>query len=157
MNHEKVKSFLKALKTDPKAKSCFADVPEPETDADRLRNYAEIAKKLGYDVSEAELEEYLAEKEKALKEHTKAAEDFIAHLSADEMETVSGGDLKTICEDTFQGGENCWYSDGCDVIFTQYKGYICAHTGRCDEARYSEDSRVTWHCTNGPLIEYRQH
>ena len=136
MNQERVKVFLEALKTDPKAESLLQARPEPKTDADRFRAYAEIAKELGYDVSEAELEAYLTEMEKTLQEHAKSAEALVTELSGDEMDKVAGG-AHTECKTTFLDRENCWHNDGCDNIYNGYKKYLCKKNGLCDRTAYS--------------------
>ena len=141
MNHGKVETFLKALKTDPKAASLLAAFPAPKTDADRLQAYAEIAKEMGHDISEAELEAYFSEMEKSLQERTKATEDLITKLSLDELEKTSGGHKRPQCKDTFRNVENCWYNDACDHIYRYYKEYICRNLDNCPEHAFDHYCR----------------
>ena len=137
MAYKEVKAFLEALIANPEAQKLLSAMPEPETDEDRFRAWAEIAKELGYTVSEADLKACFAEREKALRESAEAAESTIVELSEEEMDRVAGGGAHADCKDTFLDKENCWASDGCDTVFHGYSTYICKSVGRCSERAFT--------------------
>ena len=137
MKHEKVKAFLEALKTDPKAQELIRGIPEPETPASRIRTYAKIAEDLGYDLSDADLDAFIADQEKYPQAKAEAAAKEIKELPEDELEEVAGGKNHADCTDTYKNKENCWVVDACDIVLTHYKNYECHHMTSCSNMQES--------------------
>lgn len=75
---EKVKELIKAIQTDPKAKELLKGASEPKSEEDMIRLCAELAPKLGFDVSETDIRE------------------AVAALSRERMEKNGGGRGKVI-------------------------------------------------------------
>ena len=136
---DKAKEFLAALRSDPKAQELLQGVEKPADEKDVIRNLAEAAKKLGYDVTEEELAGLLSAEEKAIKERTDAEADRVEALADDQLEAATGGSSTSDdpCKSTYLDHENCWFNDGCDNIINTYKRYRCHHATRnpdCGEA-----------------------
>ena len=81
---------------------------------------------MGYSLSEKEIADgikAMAEKQKAC---TEMAEESVSELDLNALENVAGGKADhEECLDTYKDKENCWYNDGCDMIFNGYSDYIC--------------------------------
>jgi len=137
MNHEKVIEFLKALKEHESAEEMIRKYPEPETAEDRIRIYAQIAGEMGHDVSEEDLKEYVAAKEKHLREKAEAASEEIQELPADDLSSVAGGKGHSNCKDTYKDKENCWVNDACDIVNHHYKGYQCHYNNECAHQNFT--------------------
>lgn len=126
---EQAREFLRALRTDPKAKELLSDRLVPESDAEASEVYAEIAGKLGYALT---AEQIAAEAESMAQELLAAsaeAEDDAKELDPQALELVAGGDddcknhQHYSCSSTFEDGEWCWFSDACEAIINKYAGY----------------------------------
>ena len=87
---EKAKELLEAIRTDPKAKELLQGVSEPRSEEDMIRLCAEIAPKLGFDVSEADIREAVAALSRERMEKTAAD---VQKLSDDDITQASGGEL----------------------------------------------------------------
>ena len=132
MKHEKVVAFLKALREHPAGEEMIRKIPEPETQGDRIRAYAQIAGEMGHDVSEADLADYVAAKEKNLREKTEAAGEEIRELAADDLGAAAGGKDHKDCKDSYKDRENCWFKDGCDIVNNHYSDYQCHYSDKCN-------------------------
>ena len=127
---EQAREFLRALRTDPRAKELLSERQIPESDAEASEAYAEIAGKLGYALT---AEQIAAEAESIAQELLAAsaeAEDDARELDSQELEMVVGGDDDPCknhqhysCSSTFEDGEWCWFSDACETIINKYAGY----------------------------------
>ena len=137
VKHKKVKAFLEALKTDPKAQELIRDIPEPETTSSRIRAYAKIAKDLGYDLSDADLDAFILDQELYLQAKAEAAAKEIKELPEDELEEVAGGGDHPECKNTYKDRENCWVHDGCDIVNTHYPNYQCHYNSKCNSMQGS--------------------
>ena len=135
---ENVKMFLEELDQNEKAqemlKAVAADGAEPDIAA-----MAKAARETGYDVTEDEMQAFLAQIEK----HTAKASDAVAEklieLTSDEMELVAGGKVRDACRDTYAPGENCLLNDACHKWFQYYstaedKEKICDGQFYCAKA-----------------------
>ena len=101
----------------------------PENAEEEAKVYAEIAQKLGLDLTAEDIGEYIRQSEQACKDRTDKAADMIQMLPDDDLDKVAGGSKgNPACKETYMDYENCWYSDGCDNIFQIYDEYIC-HRG----------------------------
>lgn len=143
MATEKINEFLQKIKTDPKTKELLKSKPEPETPEDKIKLYAELAAKLGFDLTEEDFLESYREAEKRCKEHAEKTKEMIEAVPDSELAAVSGGDKHpdncesayncnetyehdhTNCKDTFEDYENCWVMDGCDKNYQDYNDYLC--------------------------------
>ena len=131
MKHEKVRAFLESLRNDPKALEMIARIPEPENHEGRIRAYEKVAKELGYDLSDTDLDAYITDHEKYLQERARAAAEKIVEIPEDELVGAAGGGDHPDCKDTFKDKENCWVNDGCDAVNNHYSDYQCHYTDVC--------------------------
>ena len=125
MDLKEIKEVLDKLTNDPKAKELLKsyDKPEPGKEA---AVYAEIATKLGYNITEADLTGYNEKLAEVMKKRSKANIDKIEALPDEDLGQVAGGAEKhSNCSDTFLDKENCWSNDGCDNVWNNYPDYIC--------------------------------
>ena len=135
---EKIKELLKAIKTDPEAQAKLGGLVKPSDEDGIVRFYAEAAKKLGFEISEADVRAAVADAAQLCAEKTEAAAEQLSALADDALEQVSGGskviqkcpNLANTCQDTYADKENCWTKDGCDKSIQYYSGYICDHNSR---------------------------
>ena len=91
MAAEKVQEFLRRVRTDPAAHEALKGLAAPADQEGLVRYYAEIAKRLGADVTEEDLRKTVLEEERIRKERTEKASAEIQALTDDETEAVSGG------------------------------------------------------------------
>lgn len=141
---DKVRELLKAVKTDPKAQEALQGLVKPADENGIIRYYAEAAKRLGYNVTEADLRETLTEAAKERAEKTESMAADIQALPDEALERTSGGintryidhhdecvsavgDWMEIveCYSSFEDRENCWQHDACDSSQNRYSGYLC--------------------------------
>ena len=123
MKDEKVKKFLETMKSDPKAGELLKGYEAPADQAGEIRIYAGIASKLGYEITESDLETYLNNTADIMQKKTEEAAADILELPDDVLDRVAGGNKEhKSCQDTY---ENCWVNDGCDNIYHVYKDYVC--------------------------------
>ena len=126
MAEKSIKAFINAIATDPKAKELLKGTAQPEDLDAEIRIYADIARQLGYDVTEEELKAYLEKFTGPLKERTEEAVAGIQELPDETLEHVAGGTKEhDNCKDTYRNYENCWVNDGCDSIYHKYSDYVC--------------------------------
>ena len=89
MATEKVMAFLEQLRA--------GELPgieaKPGNEKEVLSAYAQAAKKLGYDLTEAEILEAVREKEKACRDKTEAVSENIRELSDEDMEAIAAGSI----------------------------------------------------------------
>lgn len=90
MSMEKTAGLLNAIKNDPKAKELLKDVSEPRNEEDMIRLCAEIASKLGFDVSEADIRAGVAALAQERKDRTAAD---VEKLPDSDVEQAAGGML----------------------------------------------------------------
>ncbi len=152
---EKIKELLKAVKTDPEAQAKLQGLTKPADEDGIIRYYAEAAKKLSFDVTEADLRAFLAE---ATADRTGKTEDAAAKVQAlqdDELAQAAGGGRSggsvhcdnnySSCVDTYRQRENCWFNDGCDLDHNHYSDYLCEHNYNghiCGDAESQDCSQV---------------
>jgi len=128
-----IAKILGGLRNNPEAQAMMKDRARPESPEEEVREYTETARKLGYDVTEEDLRNYLAETWTALRQRTEASAGRIRELPEEELgEAAGGGDHKE-CYDTYKDRENCWWTDGCDMIHENYHGYQCHLHSECSK------------------------
>ena len=111
---EQAKKFFEEVLKTEEAKELFASIEKPETEEARIEAYVELAKKLGVELTAQEILAYFNITAEA-KEAGEVDDEELAQL-------VGGGEE---CSSTYMNEENCWWSDGCDVIITYYENYSC--------------------------------
>ena len=122
MSSKEIFKMLEVLRTDPKAQELLAGYGKPEDESKAL---AEVAGKLGYDISAEELRSCMEEAEKRIRENTKVTAEVIEQLPDEDLSKVAGGKRHSDCKDTFKDRENCWFNDGCDIVNNHYDDYLC--------------------------------
>ena len=125
MSSEKIQDMIKALSADPKAQELLANAVQPEDQEGEISVYADVARQLGYDITEADLKDYIEKTADLVAERTKEAEAGIQELSDEVLEKVAGGKDHNSCKDTYKDRENCWVNDGCDNVYNMYSDYVC--------------------------------
>ena len=131
MSDNKLKELLKKVESDPEARKKVEDLEKPADEKGVIAYYLEVAKRLGADLTEDDVREAFAERMKTQKSKTDTAVEKVEAMADDALAEVAGGRvdfddfLSDTCMDTYQQGENCWYSDGCDHYFQQYVSYVC--------------------------------
>ena len=123
---ESAGKFMEALKNDPKAKELLKGMSKPKTKEEIIAAYIDLAGKLGITLSEEDAESFVAE-EKDVASRSEIAAKAIQALPDDELENVAGGKGDNPeCKDTYEDRENCWITDGCDILIIGYEDYSCS-------------------------------
>ena len=147
---EKVKELLKALKTDPKAKELLKDVLEPRSEEDMIRLCAEIAPKLGFDITADEIRAGVAALAQDRRDRTAAD---VHKLSDEDVSQAEGGALwhnedapdghEYGCvvfyhgeEWQIQNGYSCNMNHLCPVEFGSTYGTLESHPNLCTSMYY---------------------
>ena len=121
MSAEKTLELLKKLKEDPKAKELLDGLKNTASADDVITCYAQIAAKLGYDITAEEIREVVNQEEARRKSETKKATSDIQALNDDDVENVAGGVYwNKASEMTRPGTLNIIYvrEEGCRWDFT---------------------------------------
>ena len=146
MSKEEVKKVFEALRADPKTKELIGACEAPETPEEVMEIYAQVAKKLGFDVTSEELGSYIKELEEGRKARTREDVREIQNLDDEELDQVAGGSKEhNSCEDTYRDKENCWYTDGCDNIWNIYDDYVCHIVSSCQQKQNDDWNEL---CSN---------
>ena len=116
MSAEKTLELLKKLKEDPKAKELLNGLKKPVSADDVITCYAQIAAKLGYDITAEEIREVVNQEEARRKSETEKIASDMKALNDDDVEDVAGGASRYLSNDEWHNG--CRYSqDGyCSVV-----------------------------------------
>ena len=134
MSAEKTLELLKKLKEDPKAKELLDGLKNTASADDVISCYAQIAAKLGYDITAEEIREVVNQEEARRKSETEKATSDIQALNDDDVENVAGGVYWLKTKETTSPGtlvreEGCRYDftdddctcfDACERIYTIY-------------------------------------
>ena len=140
MSAEKTLELLKKLKEDPKAKELLDGLKNTASADDVISCYAQIAAKLGYDITAEEIREVVNQEEARRKSETEKATSDIQALNDDEVENVVGGVYwYEASESTRPNGlairyfrnegcrwdftdDDCTWFDACEKVSTIYFG-----------------------------------
>ena len=129
---EQLEKFLEALRTADKAREILAQA-KPESEENTISAYAQVARAMGFSLSEKEIADGIRARAEQQKAGTAKAQEAVQALDLDDLEAVAGGKSDhEECLDTFKNKENCWYNDGCDHIFNAYDDYICKRSSKKD-------------------------
>jgi len=139
---DKVREFFESLKTNPEVKQLAEALPKVEKPEDAVKAYADIAAKLGFDLTEEDFAAAFREAEESTIKSTDETAKKIGAIADDELEGVAGGVIDHgdacysdwQCNKTYEDYENCWSNDACDNAVTYYSGYICywENKGTCN-------------------------
>ena len=115
MSAEKTLELLKKLKEDPKAKELLDGLKNTASSDDVITCYAQIASKLGYDITAEEIREVVDQEEARRKAQTEKIASDIKELNDDDVKEVAGGGSKYRIGDKIY--EGCAYTqDGLCVV-----------------------------------------
>ena len=121
MANEKTLEILKEIKADPKAKELFKGMEKPKSPDEAIAAYAQVAEKLGYDITAEDIKEAMEQEDARRKAQTdKAMADMVA-LEDDDLEYVAGGKGHPECENDFEWRYRCDLNDWC-YFDTNYYG-----------------------------------
>ena len=123
MEIKKIKELIQAVKTDPKAQETLKDLVKPADEDGIVRYYAEAAKLLGFDVTEADIRETIADAARKRTDKTEEAAQSVKALGDDGLEKVSGG--TDTCKFLYEQRQNCVIYDACDQHYYDYDNYEC--------------------------------
>ena len=138
MDHREIVSVLEQIRNHPKT----AEMLKTEKTLSReeaAEAYAVAAKTFGYTLTAEEILSAIQDRETKIQVRTEGAAEELRAIPEEEMAEVSGGGDHDICYDTYKDRENCWWSDGCDIIHNYYHGYQCKSCNEgvdCGEAHY---------------------
>lgn len=137
MSENKLKELLKKVESDLEARKKVEDLEKPADEKGVIAYYLEVAKRLGADLTEEDIQGALAEMLKEQQSKTETAVKKVEAMAEDDLADVAGGcgggwgkrkreDLPDKCLVTYAQKENCWLNDGCDIIVMQYASYSCS-------------------------------
>ena len=135
MKDEEIRKFIDQVSNDLEAREHLKGY---DASTDEIKAYAEVAAKLGYDITEGDLREYFDSIVKLQKERTEKSAAQIKKLSDDALEWVAGGKDQLNCKDTFEQRENCVWNDGCDIVINDYYNYFCSRNNYCHGHFYND-------------------
>lgn len=126
MSVDKVRDFIKAVKTNEELSKVAREKTEGKSPDEVIKYYAELAPTMDFDVTEEDLRECFINEPSKLQQRTDATIAKVQELDINELDEVAGGYADSPeCADTYRDHENCWYNDGCNVIFNRYRWYKC--------------------------------
>lgn len=109
---ENAKKFFEETLRSEQAQKLLKAMEKPSNEEETLACYAEIAAKIGIELTAEDIRAYFEQKK-----------DY-GHLDDSELAQVAGG-LPTKCKHSFLDKENCWLTDACDLAFLNYRNYKC--------------------------------
>ena len=119
---ENAKKFFEEVAKTEEAKALFASMEAPKDEKERILAYIEIANKLGIPLTTEGIVAYL--------QAVANQEPAEGELDDEELQQLVGGGENTDCKDTYMHKENCWRTDGCDMVNNHYGGYECSYSMR---------------------------
>ncbi len=123
---DEVRKFIEALQNDPKAKEFMDSIEVPVDDEKGIDVYLDLAKKLGFSLSREDFLNWMQEKAKECKARAEKAQASMKEaLDLEKMSMVAGGEGLEFCEETFNNGERCCFTDSCKYAFNVY---YCVYT-----------------------------
>ena len=146
---ENAKKFFEEIAKTEEAKALFASVEPPATEEDRVAAYMDIAKKLHIELTAEDILAYFEADEKL----------DTNELDDEELKQLVGGGENAACKDTYQNEENCWWEDGCDKSYNDYKGYYCSVNNILTPKRENElkiKTKLKQQCGNNNLYQYER-
>ena len=123
MSKETAIKFLRELRTNEKAKELLQGMEKPKNKDDAIKAYAEIAAKLGEDISQEDFAWSLEEIEKEIHQRTETVSADMEELEDDDLEGVAGGFYRYVLGSCASAPLNKVY-DKCENDFTDTSCYI---------------------------------
>ena len=131
MINEKTLEILKEMKADPKAKELFEGMEKPKSLDEMVSAYAQIAEKLGYNITAEDIREVAKQEDTKRKAKTDKVVSDMEALEDDDLEGVAGGYYYYFnrgirkydqCVSDFTE-TNCRITDACENFVNNY--YDC--------------------------------
>ena len=154
MANEKILEILKEIKADPKAKELFGSMEMPASHDKMIAAYAQIAEKLGYDITAEDIRDAVEQEEARRKEKNDKIVSDMEAMEDDDLEDVAGGYY-------YIGGDGkgnafrvydkcvsdyvstfCYNSDACEAVVHFYYG--CS--GKFFEDKEEYDCTASLYC-----------
>ena len=152
MSAEKTLELLKKLKEDPKAKDLLDGLKNTASADDVISCYAQIAAKLGYDITAEEIREVVNQEEARRKSETEKIASDMKALNDDDVEDVTGGASRYQWDETWYEGCKFTHDGSCaiqDACVSVRVNYLC-------DADWSDPNcDFTFYC-QGSMLEYGQ-
>lgn len=108
-----VQKFFEEIIRSEQAKELLSTMQKPENEEQVLDCYVQIAQKLGCTLTAEDIRAYMASKQPC------------GELDDEELAQVAGGKGNKYCHYSYLDRENCWLTDGCDILFKGYDYYKC--------------------------------
>ena len=120
MNTDKFVQLLQQMKTDPRAAELVRGIPAPTNDEEAVACYADLAVKLGSDLSKEEITEGLRALSREQQARTEAARREMekAAVGEDALDMIAGGATGKGREPYDDDG--CWWQDACGRLINFY-------------------------------------
>ena len=118
-----VEEFLKALSEREEIRTFIGEHPL-EDEEHRMAALASVAQHFGYDVTEEDLTEAIEARMTSIATSKGEAEEAVAELSSEDLNTVVAGKGDLNCKDTYESYDNCWSTDSCAAIVDCYSGIM---------------------------------
>ena len=120
MNTDEAIRLLNRMKKDPRAKELVRGLPQPAGEEEAVAVYADLAVKLGCELSREEIWEGLRALSRAQRTRTAAARREMEKnaIGEDALDWVVGG-AGTECVETYND-DFCWWEDACDRFLNFY-------------------------------------
>ena len=148
MSAEKTLELLKKLKEDPKAKELLDGLKNTASADDVISCYAQIAAKLGYDITAEEIREVVNQEEARRKAQTEKIASDMKALNDDDVEEVAGGGSKYKIQGKIY--EGCAYTqDGLCVMNDACFNLDIVYA--CDKDWSDPNCDMAYVC-NGPIV-----
>lgn len=125
MSKESAIRFLRELRTNEKAKELLQGRERPKNKDDAIKTYAEIAVKLGEDISQEDFAWSLEEIEKEIHQRTETVSADMEELEDDDLGNVAGGKDNPECINTVDYSGWCGSNDWCalfEIVYSQTSG-----------------------------------
>lgn len=143
MSVEKAKEFYSKVSSDETLRADLEKAVSAVEEEKKMEVILDCAQKSGFDITEAELKEYLQASAEEVLKRSREAEQQIQEMRPEELEKVAGGKVRPCnktgscdangrivkCVDTAREGENCVLTDACNKSFVLYEecGFFFVH------------------------------
>ena len=91
MANEKIQELLKAIQADPTAQERLLGLEKAQNEEETVRGVIRAAKALGFDLTEAELKDYIEAAAAARRARTDAQTNKVQTIEDETLEKVAGG------------------------------------------------------------------
>lgn len=122
--------FLRALGKREEIRRYMLKCPL-ENGMDETDRLVVVARHFGYDVAKSELDVALKAMGEEVRASMEAAEDAVYELTDEELDMLSGGLSRDVCEDSYSASDifTCWTLDGCmSTVVTYWQFDRCTNS-----------------------------